>query len=168
MRISDWSSDVCSSDLHHAGAAGVDRELRVPGRDDHHERNQPDRQRRDRSDDRVANSRAAMVWPRPLSAGRRHRAGVRRGRLVNLTGTTGALLDAYNRHDVETVASLYTADGTHEDMAPNKSKVGAAAIAAGLSTFFGWFPDAHWTPRKLIDGRTASADRKSTRLNSSH
>src|SRR3546814_10421792 len=88
-------------------------------------------------------------------------------------------------------------------MAPNKSKVGAAAIAAGLSTFFGWFPDAHWTPRKLIDGRTASAltylleatlttdmfgvkahgqkiplqgalilhfsgDRKSTRLNSSH
>ncbi|KPH64065.1 ester cyclase [Novosphingobium sp. ST904] len=76
---------------------------------------------------------------------------------MNLTGTTGALLDAYNRHDVETVASLYTADGTHEDMAPNKSKVGAAAIAAGLSTFFGWFPDAHWTPRKLIDGRTASA-----------
>src|SRR3546814_2109497 len=61
------------------------------------------------------------------------------------------------RHDVETVASLYTADGTHEDMAPNKSKVGAAAIAAGLSTFFGWFPDAHWTPRKLIEGRTASA-----------
>src|SRR3546814_18033355 len=80
-----------------------------------------------------------MVGPRPLSAGRRHRAGVRRGRLVNLTGTTGALLDAYNRHDVETVASLYTADGTHEDMAPNKRKVGAAAIAAGLSTFFGWF-----------------------------
>src|SRR3546814_17474959 len=28
------------------------------------------------------------------------------------------------------VASLYTADETHEDMAPNKSKVGAAAIAA--------------------------------------
>src|SRR3546814_10062397 len=76
-----------------------------------------------------------IVWPRPLSSARRHRAGVRRGRLVNLTGTTGALLDAYNRHDVETVASLYTADGTHEDMAPNKSKVGAAAIAAGLSTF---------------------------------
>src|SRR3546814_10169871 len=24
-------------------------------------------------------------------------------------------------------------------------------------SFFGWFPDAHWTPRKLIDGRTASA-----------
>src|SRR3546814_18234057 len=109
MRISDWSSDVCSSDL---------------------------------SDDRVANARAAIVWPRPLSSGRRHRAGVRRGRLVNLTGTTGALLDAYNRHDVETVASLYTADGTHEDMAPNKSKVGAAAIAAGLSHFLGRFPDA--------------------------
>src|SRR3546814_16006665 len=109
MRISDWSSDVCSSDL---------------------------------------------------SSGRQHRAGVRRGRLVNLTGTTGALLDAYNRHDVETVASLYTADGTHEDMAPNKSKVGAAAIAAGLSTFFGWFPDAHWTPRKLIEiGRASCRER---------
>src|SRR3546814_10574951 len=49
---------------HHAGAAGVDRELRVPGRDDHHERNAPDRHRRDRSDDRVANARAAIVWPR--------------------------------------------------------------------------------------------------------
>src|SRR3546814_5772052 len=105
MRISDWSSDVCSSDLH-AGAAGVDRELRVPGRDDHHERNASDRHRRDRSDDRVANARAAIVWPRPLSSGRRHRAGVRRGRLVNLTGTTGALLDAYNRRSEEHTSEL--------------------------------------------------------------
>src|SRR3546814_16922148 len=113
MRISDWSSDVCSSDL---------------------------------SDDRVANARAAIVWPRPLSSGRRHRAGVRRGRLVNLTGTTGALLDAYNRHDVETVASLYTADGTHEAMATHKRQGGEAALTDVPSPFFGWVPDAHWTP----------------------
>src|SRR3546814_12146684 len=121
MRISDWSSDVCSSDLH-AGAAGVDRELRVPGRDDHHERNAPDRHRRDRSDDRVANARAAIAWPRPLSSGRRHRAGARRGRLVNLTGNTVALLAASNPHDVHRAASLTTTAGTPQTSAPNKQK----------------------------------------------
>jgi len=69
---------------------------------------------------------------------------------MKLHGIADVLYDAYNRHDAAAIAGLYDADGTHEDMAMGRSKVGQAAIVDGLQKFFGWFPDAHWAPREQI------------------
>ena len=54
------------------------------------------------------------------------------------------LYAAYNRHDPAAVADLYSATGTHEDIADGRARCGPEAIAAGLRRFFTWFPDAHW------------------------
>lgn len=62
------------------------------------------------------------------------------------------LYAAYNAHDAAAVGKLYHPDGEHEDIAHGKPKRGADAIIAGLKTFFGWFPDAHWERRSVIGG----------------
>lgn len=70
---------------------------------------------------------------------------------MKLHGIADALYGAYNRHDAAAVAGLYDANGTHEDMAMGHPKVGQAAIVDGLQKFFGWFPDAHWTPQEQLE-----------------
>lgn len=60
------------------------------------------------------------------------------------------LYAAYNRHDPESVARLYDAEATHEEIAQGNTRHGAQAIADGLRRFFTWFPDAHWEPRCQI------------------
>lgn len=77
---------------------------------------------------------------------------------MRIGGAAGRLYDAYNRHDPASVAQLYAADGTHEDIARCRPTTGPDEIAAGLGKFFGWFPDAVWEPRSEIldaDGREA-------------
>ena len=60
------------------------------------------------------------------------------------------LYAAYNRHDPAGVGALYHAEGTHRDIAQDRTIHGPAAIAEGLRRFFTWFPDAHWEPRSQI------------------
>jgi predicted ester cyclase len=71
---------------------------------------------------------------------------------MNLKGIAAVLYDAYNSHDLGTVASLYEIDGAHQDIAMGHQVVGGDAIAAGLKKFFAWFPDAKWEPlRQMCD-----------------
>lgn len=56
-----------------------------------------------------------------------------------------ALFQAYDAHDLDQVASLYTADATHLDIAAGRPKVGRDCIVDGLASFLSGFPDAHWT-----------------------
>ena len=74
---------------------------------------------------------------------------------MTLSGLAAKLYDAYNRHEPDAVARLYAPDATHEDIAQGRPKIGAGAIADGLRTFLGWFPDAHWEPRSQIAGADA-------------
>jgi len=68
------------------------------------------------------------------------------------------LYAAYNRHDPAAVADLYSATGTHEDIADGRPRRGPEAIAAGLQRFFTWFPDAHWeTEFQISDGSGRAA-----------
>ena len=70
----------------------------------------------------------------------------------------GQLYDAYNRHDAAAVARLYAPDGSHEDVAHGRPRLGPGAIADGLRRFFGWFPDARWEPSlRIADRRGAVA-----------
>ncbi len=69
-----------------------------------------------------------------------------------------ALYAAYNRHDADAVAALYSADGEHEDVAFGRPKRGPDAIADGLRFFFAAFPDARWeiSDRVAQDGRAVA------------
>lgn len=53
----------------------------------------------------------------------------------------GDLIDAfyaaYNRHDAEAAAALYTEGGRHVEGASGKAREGREALAAGLKGFFG-------------------------------
>lgn len=70
------------------------------------------------------------------------------------------LFDAYNRRDLDVVATLYAADGTHEDVAHGKPKSGGREIADGLGRFLGWFPDASWDLLSIVaDDRGSVAAR---------
>ena len=60
------------------------------------------------------------------------------------------LYSAYNNHDCDGVAKLYSENATHEDVAHGRAKHGRQAIADGLAKFFGWFPDARWQPAPSI------------------
>jgi steroid delta-isomerase-like uncharacterized protein len=71
---------------------------------------------------------------------------------MKIGGIASMLYDAYNRHDPAAVAQLYSADGAHEDIAQGRPKTGRDEIAAGLSKFLGWFPDARWEPQSTILG----------------
>lgn len=62
------------------------------------------------------------------------------------------LYAAYNAKNLEAVARLYHDDGTHEDVAHGKPKVGAIAVSEGLAKFLGWFPDASWEVHSIIGG----------------
>ncbi|MBM7518624.1 ester cyclase [Nocardioides nitrophenolicus] len=55
-----------------------------------------------------------------------------------------ALYRAYNGHDADAAASLYTAGGHHEDVATQRVQRSPEAIAVGLRGFLDAFPDAHW------------------------
>jgi steroid delta-isomerase-like uncharacterized protein len=68
------------------------------------------------------------------------------------------LYAAYNQHDPAAVADLYSASGSHEDVADGRPRHGPEAIAAGLQRFFTWFPDARWQTGFLMSdggGRAA-------------
>lgn len=60
------------------------------------------------------------------------------------------LYAAYNKHDVQGVAALYSANGSHTDVAQARTQVGPERIADGLQRFFEWFPDAQWIPSSYI------------------
>ncbi len=53
-----------------------------------------------------------------------------------------ALYRAYNGHDADAAASLYTAGGHHEDVATQRVQRSPEAIAVGLRGFLDAFPDA--------------------------
>jgi steroid delta-isomerase-like uncharacterized protein len=55
-----------------------------------------------------------------------------------------AFFEAYNNHDPDAAAALYTPDGEHIDMAQGHPKRGREAIAGGLRHFLRSFPDARW------------------------
>jgi steroid delta-isomerase-like uncharacterized protein len=79
------------------------------------------------------------------------------------------LFDAYNRHDPSTAAWLYTAEGSHEDIAQGRARFGPDAIADGLRRFFECFPDSCWESEFQItdqNGLTAVGYRFSATLQS--
>ncbi|MBP1296449.1 nuclear transport factor 2 family protein [Bradyrhizobium elkanii] len=64
---------------------------------------------------------------------------------------------AHNAGDAAAVAALYAYDASHEEIAQRKVKQGPKEIAAGLERFFGWFPDASWTPERRAVGANGVA-----------
>lgn len=66
--------------------------------------------------------------------------------------TLERLYDAYNRHDLNEVAELYSSAGSHEDVAMDRIAHGAEAITEGLGQFYEALPDARWDAEH-ISGR---------------
>lgn len=60
------------------------------------------------------------------------------------------LYAAYNNHDFAAAAALYSASGSHTDVAQGRTQIGPAKIAEGLRRFFEWFPDVEWAPQSFI------------------
>ncbi|MCP1912971.1 ketosteroid isomerase-like protein [Bradyrhizobium elkanii] len=65
--------------------------------------------------------------------------------------------EAHNARDAAAVAALYARDASHEEIAQRKVKQGPKEIATGLERFFGWFPDASWTPERRAVGANGVA-----------
>jgi steroid delta-isomerase-like uncharacterized protein len=65
--------------------------------------------------------------------------------------------EAHNARDAAAVAALYALDASHEEIAQRKVKQGRKEIASGLGRFFGWFPDASWTPDRRAVGANGVA-----------
>jgi len=65
--------------------------------------------------------------------------------------------EAHNARDAAAVAALYAPDASHEEIAQRKIKQGPKEIASGLGRFFGWFPDASWTPDRRAVGANGVA-----------
>lgn len=61
-----------------------------------------------------------------------------------------ALYAAYNAHDPDSVALLYTPSGVHEEVADGRCSVGREEIAGGLTRLFAAFPDAEWSPETVV------------------
>lgn len=61
------------------------------------------------------------------------------------------LYEAYNRHDADAAAALYSPEGTHEDIAIGRPARGREAVAEGLRRFFAAFPDARWTATDQLE-----------------
>jgi SnoaL-like domain len=57
---------------------------------------------------------------------------------------------AYTSRDAEGAASLYHADGWHEEVAMAKRRQGHAALAEGLAGFWRMLPDVAWERRGYI------------------
>ncbi|MBB4022852.1 MULTISPECIES: nuclear transport factor 2 family protein [Actibacterium] len=66
------------------------------------------------------------------------------------TPVLAAFYAAYNAHDAQAAAALYTPDGRHEEIAMAKTRAGHAALAEGLEGFFRMLPDVHWQPGAVI------------------
>jgi steroid delta-isomerase-like uncharacterized protein len=69
----------------------------------------------------------------------------------------GELLARYNRGAAEEAASLYAADGTHEDVAQGRRASGPDAIGSGLGHFLRCFPDARWAVDRIFGDATSAA-----------
>ncbi len=61
-----------------------------------------------------------------------------------------AFYAAYNRHDADAAAALYSMDGRHDEIAMGNSRSGREALRDGLSCFFKMLPDVQWTPRSSV------------------
>lgn len=57
---------------------------------------------------------------------------------------------AYASHDADKAASLYHADGWHEEVAMAKRREGHTALAEGLTGFWRMLPDVAWERRGYI------------------
>jgi steroid delta-isomerase-like uncharacterized protein len=61
-----------------------------------------------------------------------------------------AFYAAYNAHDAEAAAGLYTEDGTHDEIAMGQSRSGHDALRDGLNGLFRMLPDVVFHPRKTL------------------
>jgi predicted ester cyclase len=68
-----------------------------------------------------------------------------------------ALYAAYNRQDAAAAASIYTESGTHLEVATGRINTGPVAVRVGLTGFFKAFPDAKWTPMRIIAHGSSAA-----------
>lgn len=66
------------------------------------------------------------------------------------TALLTAFYAAYNAHDAKAAAALYAEDGTHEEIAMEKSRQGRAALAEGLAGLTRMLPDVAWAPAPTI------------------
>ena len=64
---------------------------------------------------------------------------------------------AYNAHRPGDAAALYTASGSHVEVAQNRVGEGRDAVRGGLEHFLTCFPDAHWQPEQVVVGETGAA-----------
>jgi steroid delta-isomerase-like uncharacterized protein len=76
---------------------------------------------------------------------------------VNAPAPIAALYAAYNRQDAATAASTYTDSGTHLEVATGRISTGPVAVRVGLIGFFKAFPDAKWTPTRVIAHGSSAA-----------
>ncbi|MCQ9147686.1 nuclear transport factor 2 family protein [Ochrobactrum sp. BTU2] len=58
--------------------------------------------------------------------------------------------EAYASRDAEAAASLYHADGWHEEVAMGKRREGHSALSKGLTGFWRMLPDVAWERRGYI------------------
>src|SRR3546814_9124669 len=152
MRISDWSSDVCSSDL-------ADAEAR---RDVAHRGRHADGGGAGRGPDRGAaragtGARRGAGMNAPGRSWRQHWPMPSQPRPIMISGTGGIVKDAHlpaYRKGGFTVAGLYDHD---------RARAEALASEWGIDTVFDTLEQA-----AAADAAFDVADRKSTRLNSSH
>jgi len=79
------------------------------------------------------------------------------GVVEQTTALVETLYNAYNSRRIDDVAALYATDGTHEDIAHGRLKVGAGAIVEGFQKFIDWFPDAEWKLGSIIVGTNKKA-----------
>jgi len=69
---------------------------------------------------------------------------------MNEAPLVAAFYAAYNAHDAETAAALYSPDGRHDEVAMGKTRAGHAALTEGLAGFFRMLPDVKWEPSRII------------------
>jgi predicted ester cyclase len=74
----------------------------------------------------------------------------RMGIMTDFNRTIDAFYAAYAAYDAGAAAALYAEEGSHEEMAMAKRRVGQVAIRDGLAGFFQMLPDVTWTEQERI------------------
>jgi predicted ester cyclase len=68
-------------------------------------------------------------------------------------GVGRALIDAWNAHDVERIASIHSADFSGTDVGDAQPVLGREGVRRAVAVYLLAFPDIHFTVDELIAGR---------------
>ena len=68
----------------------------------------------------------------------------------NAEGAVRQFLDAYNAHDLDAVAAVFTSDAVYDDKGAGTRHEGKEAVVAYVQAAFTSVPDCSWTLRSII------------------